>query len=159
VHDSRGIEIVNFTISLALSAGTLMASAGTAYRLVPAHFYPCVSSSMGPQQQTGRHEVSDRLLRAVPHCSVRRWLNTDLSNTRLASTCMRESLEISGGPIYKISCNYLTIMPKLRPTYDGRLIYQTSYEGRKAFLRYNSLAKLSEIVFAKINVRCFSEKS
>jgi len=39
VHDSRGIEIVNFTISLALSAGTLMASAGTPYRLVPAHFY------------------------------------------------------------------------------------------------------------------------
>jgi len=28
------------TISLALSAGTLMASAGTPYRLVPAHFYP-----------------------------------------------------------------------------------------------------------------------
>jgi len=43
VHDSRGIDIVNFTISLALSAGTLMASAGrpTPYRLVPAHFYPC----------------------------------------------------------------------------------------------------------------------
>ena len=40
VHDSRGIEIVNFTISLALSAGTLMASAGTPYRLVPAHVYP-----------------------------------------------------------------------------------------------------------------------
>jgi len=40
VHDSRGIEIVNFTISLALSAGTLMASAGTPYRLVPAHLYP-----------------------------------------------------------------------------------------------------------------------
>ena len=40
VHDSRGIEIVNFTISLALSAGTLMASAGTPYRLVPVHFYP-----------------------------------------------------------------------------------------------------------------------
>jgi len=40
VHDSRGIEIVNFTISLALSAGTLMASAGTLYRLVPARFYP-----------------------------------------------------------------------------------------------------------------------
>ena len=41
VHDSRGIEIVNFTISLALSSGTLMTSAGTLYRLVPAHFYPC----------------------------------------------------------------------------------------------------------------------
>ena len=41
VHDSRGIEMVNFTISLALSSGTLTASAGTPYRLVPAHFYPC----------------------------------------------------------------------------------------------------------------------
>jgi len=41
VHDSRGIEIVNVTISLALSAGMLMASAGTPYHLVPAHFYPC----------------------------------------------------------------------------------------------------------------------
>jgi len=47
VHDSRGIEIVNFTILLALSTGTLMASAGTPYRLVPAaHFYPC--SGVGP---------------------------------------------------------------------------------------------------------------
>ena len=44
VHDSRGIEIVNFTISLALSAGTMMASAGTPYRLVPAHFYPWTSN-------------------------------------------------------------------------------------------------------------------
>ena len=41
MHDSRGIEIVNFTTAAALSAGTLMASAGTPYRLVPAHFYPC----------------------------------------------------------------------------------------------------------------------
>jgi len=43
VHDSRGIEIVNFTTAAALSAGTLMASAGTPYRLVPAHFYPCTT--------------------------------------------------------------------------------------------------------------------
>jgi len=34
VNDSRGIEIVNFTTAAALSAGTLMASAGTPYRLV-----------------------------------------------------------------------------------------------------------------------------
>jgi len=34
------------------------------------------------------------------------------------------------------------IIPKLRSTYDGRLIYQTSYEEGKAFLRYDSLAKL-----------------
>ena len=36
--------------------------------------------------------------------------------------------------------HYLTIMPKLRSTYDGRLIYNTSYEGRKAFLTYDSLS-------------------
>ena len=41
VHDSQGIEIVNFITAAAPSAGTLMASAGsTPYRLVPAHFYP-----------------------------------------------------------------------------------------------------------------------
>jgi len=37
--------------------------------------------------------------------------------------------------------DYLTIMPKLRSTYDERHIHKTSYEGRKAFLGYNSLAK------------------
>jgi len=34
-----------------------------------------------------------------------------------------------------------TIMPTLRSTYDRRLVHKTSYEGRKAFLRYSSLAK------------------
>jgi len=29
------------------------------------------------------------------------------------------------------SYDYLTIMPKLGSTYHGRLIYKTSYEGRK----------------------------
>jgi len=45
------------------------------------------------------------------------------------------------GPIYKIFYDYLTTMSKLRSTYDGRLIYQTSYEERKAFLWYDLLAK------------------
>ena len=36
----------NFTISLALSAGTLMASAGTPYHLVPAYFYPCTDGKV-----------------------------------------------------------------------------------------------------------------
>jgi len=39
------------------------------------------------------------------------------------------------------SYDYLTIMPKLRSVYDGHLIYQTSYEERKTFLRYDLLAK------------------
>jgi len=36
---------------------------------------------------------------------------------------------------------YLTIMPELRSTYDGRLIYKTSHEECKAFLGYDSLGK------------------
>ena len=36
--------------------------------------------------------------------------------------------------ILRQSYDYLTIIPKLRSTYDGRLIYKTSYEQRKAFL-------------------------
>jgi len=44
--------------------------------------------------------------------------------------------------ILRQSYDYLTIMPKLRSTYDGRLIYKTSYEGHKVFLGYDSLAKL-----------------
>ena len=36
---------------------------------------------------------------------------------------------------------YLTIMAKLRSTYNGRLICKTSYEERKDFLMCNSLAK------------------
>jgi len=32
------------------------------------------------------------------------------------------------GPIYKMSYDNLTIMPKLRLTYDGRQIYKTSYK-------------------------------
>ena len=35
----------------------------------------------------------------------------------------------------------MTIMPKLRLTYEGHLIYKTSYKGRNAFLGYDSLAK------------------
>ena len=38
--------------------------------------------------------------------------------------------------ILRQSYDYLPIMPKLQSTYDGRLIYKTSYEG------YDSLAKL-----------------
>jgi len=52
------------------------------------------------------------------------------------------------GPIYKISYDNLTIilliMPKLRSTYDGRLIYKTSFEERKDFLRCNSLGGVAQ---------------
>ena len=43
--------------------------------------------------------------------------------------------------ILRQSYDYLTIMTKLRSTYDRRLIHKTLFERRKAFLGYNSLAK------------------
>ena len=43
--------------------------------------------------------------------------------------------------ILRQSYDYLTIMPKLRSTYDGRLIYRISYKEWKAFYRYDSHAK------------------
>jgi len=52
--------------------------------------------------------------------------------------------------ILRQSYDYLTIMLKLRSTYDERLIYKTSYEEHKAFLTYDLLAKVersSEIMF------------
>ena len=48
----------------------------------------------------------------------------------------------NSGPMCIIYYNNLTIMPKLRSTYDEHLIYKTSHEGCKDFLRYDSLAIL-----------------
>jgi len=42
------------------------------------------------------------------------------------------------------SYDCFTIMPKLRLTYYGRLIYKISYKGHKAFLRYSSHTKSQE---------------
>jgi len=45
-------------------------------------------------------------------------------------------LEYQGPDLQNIlrqSYDYLTTMPKLRSTYDRRLIHKTSYEGRKLF--------------------------
>jgi len=42
------------------------------------------------------------------------------------------------GPIYTVSYDDLTIMPKLRSTYGGYVIYETSYNYRKVNLGYNS---------------------
>jgi len=63
----------------------------------------------------------------------------------IATFMWRPFLNQNLGPdlqnILQQSYDCLTIMPKLRSTYDRRLIHKTSYEGRKAFLRYSSLAK------------------
>jgi len=52
-----------------------------------------------------------------------------------------EILEPDLQNILRQSYDYRTIMQALRSTYDGRLIYKTSYEERKIFLGYDSLGK------------------
>ena len=90
--------------------------------------------------------LADRCFQATlstPACSISRYRASQL-------TFLYTFLPIEQGPdllnILRQSYDYLTIIPKLRSTYDGRLIHETSYEGRKAFLGYNSLAKSYLIV-------------
>ena len=75
-----------------------------------------------------------------------KWTDPNKSTRNLRKCPSHVSPTYFRGPIYKVflrqSYDYLTIMPKLRSTYDGRLFCKTSYEARKAFLRYDSLAKL-----------------
>jgi len=82
-------------------------------------------------------------MRAVPRCQRTQVAEHILVPRRPAtSQCTAEDLGPDLQNILRQSYDYLTIMPKLRSTYDERLFYKTSYEGRKAFLRYDSLAKL-----------------
>jgi len=62
-----------------------------------------------------------------------------------AATAKARLPTVDRGLVYKTSYesyDYLTIMPKLRSTYDGRLVYKTPHEESRAFHRYDSLAKL-----------------
>ena len=65
-----------------------------------------------------------------PHLCVLKQLR------RVINTKVSRDL-IHGPDLQNIFCNNLTIVPKLRSTYDERLIYKTSYEEREAFLRYD----------------------
>ena len=62
------------------------------------------------------------------------------SGTSLTCTQTFSNISICSHPAAWFT-KYLAEIPKLRSSYDGRLIYKTSYTGHKAFLRHNSLAK------------------
>ena len=69
--------------------------------------------------------------------------NGPLSRTTRVSRYQKGKTDL--GPdlqnILRQSYDYLTIMPKLRPTYDGRLIHKTAYNEWKAFHGQDSRAK------------------
>ena len=101
--------------------------------------HTCLKITWSPTDSTRTlcHAISVKFIAHI-HSSVQD-NSTDVGLTQ-------RTVRILLGPdlqnILRQSYDYLTIMPKLRSTYDGRLIYKTSYEGRKALLRYDSLAKL-----------------
>jgi len=66
------------------------------------------------------------------------WLDSSVLRSEVSFGHFGTGAEMSRhfrGLIYKISYDNLTIMPKLRPTYDGRLIHKTAYNEWKAFHR------------------------
>ena len=83
-----------------------------------------ISRQPGPQHQI--------------RCSGRKRQPDIRTDGRTPDICVDPGPDLQN--ILRQSYDYLTIMPKLRSTYDGRLRYRTSYEERKAFLRCNSLA-------------------
>jgi len=80
-----------------------------------------------PHKGGKSHNSSNILGLQNPQCQD--WENQ--SGTAIRDTDVCQNIK---GPIYTISYDNLTIMPKLRSSYNGRLIYQTSYEECKAFL-------------------------
>ena len=90
---------------------------------------------------------ADRVRASSPWFDDEPRIYCEASAAAVRESCsLRRSSPGRHGPdfqnILRQSYDYLSIMPKLRSTYDGRLIYKTSYERRKAFLWYDSLAKL-----------------
>ena len=90
MHDSRGIEIVNFTILLALSVGTLMASAGTPYRLVPAHFYPCILCIDVDIEETACTHSDHTYNMALVYLSYRVFVCMQISHALYATKCLNK---------------------------------------------------------------------
>jgi len=80
----------------------------------------------------------------VLYCKSSALLNlSDIVGTVLSQQPrrLRRFRNVSKGPIYKISYDNLT-MSNLRSNDDGRLIYKTSYEGRKAFHGHEFTCKI-----------------
>jgi len=87
-------------------------------------------------------KICSQLLGALPpYLHLWALLSPDLLFSRLSFRLLFDAQGPNLQNILRRSYDYLTITPKLRSTYDERLIHKTSYEGSKAFLRYNSLAK------------------
>ena len=104
-----------------------------------------------------RTKLSAYTPQTIPHSpDLRKYLTTinhtsdeqqSVLGVYLKRTCSRVTSASSGvnngsmghGSVGQIDCR--EIMPKLRSTYDGRLVYKISYEERKDFLGYDFLAK------------------
>jgi len=79
-----------------------------------------------------RHSAATVLRRRMALCSNKcGQCHVDRRRTRLSTDSLALKPDLQN--ILRQSYDYLTIMPKSRSTYDGRLINKTSYEGARLF--------------------------
>ena len=98
---------------------------------------PCIISfsrqllcAVRPVNFIGKHSCSFNDSTRVCVCVFKWIVRSDLFSTHIRQ---RQGPDLQN--ILRQSYDYRTIMPKLRSTYDGRLIYMTSYGEHKAVLR------------------------
>ena len=144
---SKLCDVTGSSAALAV-AGTLLREGASVdacddHRRSPLHWAVSVNTGRANSSTTMEQLLLDH--RADPFAvDCRRRLPIHYVFTKIGRYTARQR-ERSQAPdlqnILRQSYDYLTIMAKLRSTYDGRLIHKTSYEGRKAFLGYDSLAE------------------
>ena len=80
--------------------------------------------------------------------NIRRPFGVD--DKKWSPTASSRFIQDARGPVYKIPYDILTITPNLRWTYDGPLIYQTSYEkcSANSYVRFTcKIVRSAERVF------------
>jgi len=148
-----------FVVSVARPSVSRRTSPRTVVSVASHHLYNVVSQARSPtfvvsvtrpsvsrrtsSRTVGSTPGSSRLpVTRAPGRSSARWTFDVTPATSIS--LKRDDTNVKyrhGARFTKYLTDNLTIMPKLRSTYDGRLIYIRSHEEGKAFCRYDSLAK------------------
>ena len=148
-----------FVVSVARLSVSRRTSSRTVVSVASHHLYNVVSQARSPtfvvrvtrpsvsrrtsSRTVGSTPGSSRLpVTRAPGRSSARWTFDVTQATSIS--LKRDDTNVKyrhGARFTKYLTDNLTIMPKLRSTYDGRLIYIRSHEEGKAFCRYDSLAK------------------
>jgi len=140
-------RVVINSVSSRESTCNIAACIATSSFSSPGYYAPPLSTPLIPRRRHERSTAPPLPLSSMPSVflDIKGGMPTVSQSPRHAYLIFGTPKPAILGPdllnILRQSYDYLTIMPQLRSTYDGRLIYQTSEEGRKGFLGYSSVAK------------------